>query len=96
MSSITITEAAWVKRSVLMKSRSAYSARCMPSMKARSITGSSKCASGCSRAKNSSLVARTRWRSQSSSRLTWKAGSTPIDRARERDMLAPVLTPISR
>ena len=85
---------AW--RSVLMKSRSAYSARCMPSMNARSNAEPPKCSNAPAEAKNSSLVARTSCRSQCSSRRIRKNGSTPIERVRERVRLVPVLTPISR
>src|SRR3954454_11211844 len=96
MSSNTITDAGWVWRSVLMKSRSAYSARCMPSMNVRSGATPPKCTRGSARAKNSSLEARTSCRSHASSRRMVKNGSTPIERVRDRLMLAPALIPISR
>ena len=69
MSSKTTTLPAWQNFSVLMKSRSANSDRCIPSMKARSTGWPARWAKGCRRLKNSSLVVRTRCTSHRTSRV---------------------------
>ena len=91
MSSSTITLVQRVCRSVWNTSRSAYSNRCIPSMKARSTTPRRSERIGRGRAKKSSLVALTSSSSQCSGAVTLKAGSTAIVRGPGQRQAAPVV-----
>ena len=65
-------------------------------MNARSTVRMGRCAIGSSRAKNSSLAMRARCTSVTISWSILNAGSMPMLGARDRVMLRPSATPVSR